>query len=273
MGPILPEVPVTALAGLATVDERGRSRHRKRVGGMVGSGHLVDPGAVADPDVVTAMAGSFLGRLPPVLVAELLAGGLRSEYPSGTTIYRQGAAPRTLLVVHGLLRVYMSSPDGREVTIRYARGCDVLGTAVLVGGPADVGVQTLASSTLYRIDAEVLAAAAHRDGRVAWALAEELNRRLYENLQQTAVNAFGSVRQRVALHLLDLASAQQDPGGALVARVSQQELAEAVGSVREVVARVLRDLRLAGLVATGPDGVHVLDPAGLHDQTWNAAAG
>jgi CRP/FNR family transcriptional regulator, cyclic AMP receptor protein len=102
-------------------------------------------------------------------------------------------------------------------------------------------------------------------------LAEELNRRLYENLQQTAVNAFGSVRQRVALHVLDLASAQQVPGGALVARVSQQELAEAVGSVREVVARVLRDLRQSGLVETGPDGVRVLDPAGLHDQTWNAA--
>jgi len=228
---------------------------------------------VADADVVTALAGSFLGPLPPDVVGELLSGGPRSEYPAGTTIYRPGSSPRTLLVVRGLLRVYMSSPDGRQVTVRYARGCDVLGIAVLVGGPADVGVQTLAESVLYRIDAPVLAAAARRDGRVAWALAEELNRRLYENLQQTAVNAFGSVRQRVALHVLDLASAQQGPGGALVARVSQQELAEAVGSVREVVARVLRDLRGAGLVATGPDGVHVLDPAGLHDQTWNAPAG
>jgi len=227
---------------------------------------------VADADVVTAMGGSFLGTLSPDLVRDLLSGGSRSEYPSGTTIYRQGSAPRTILVVSGLLRVYMSSPDGRQVTVRYARGHDVLGIAVLVGGPADVGVQTLARSTLYRLDPAVLTAAARRDGRVAWALAEELNRRLYENLQQTAVNAFGSVRQRVALHVLDLASAQQGPGDALVAHVSQQDLAEAVGSVREVVARVLRDLRLAGLVATGPDGIQVLDPAGLHDQTWNAAA-
>jgi CRP/FNR family transcriptional regulator len=219
------------------------------------------------------MAGSFLGAMPPDLVGALLAGGPRSEYPPGTTIYRPGSAPRTLLVVRGLLRVYMSSPDGRQVTVRYARGCDVLGIAVLVGGPADVGVQTLAQSTLYRIDAAALAAAARRDGRVAWALAEELNRRLYENLQQTAVNAFGTVRQRVALHVLDLASAQQGPGGALVAHVSQQELAEAVGSVREVVARVLRDLRQAGLVASAPDGIHVLEPAALHDQTWNATAG
>jgi CRP/FNR family transcriptional regulator len=81
------------------------------------------------------------------------------------------------------------------------------------------------------------------------------------------------VRQRIAAHLLDLASTQQRPQGDLVAHVSQQELADAVGSVREVVARVLRDLRLARLVATSPDRVHILDPTGLHDQSWNPTAG
>ena len=68
-------------------------------------------------------------------------------------------------------------------------------------------------------------------------------------------------------------STRQRPQARLVARGSQQELADAVGSVREVVARVLRDFRLAGLVATAPDPVHILDPAGLHDQCWNPAAG
>jgi CRP/FNR family transcriptional regulator, cyclic AMP receptor protein len=234
---------------------------------------MLDPWSVADVDVVTAMKESFLGRLSSDLVRALLAGGLRSEYPPGTTIYREGSAPRTLLVVGGVVRVYMSSPDGRQVTVRYARRGDVLGIAVLVGGAADVGAQTLDESTLFRIDATVLRTAARSDGRVAWALAEELNRRLYENLRQTAVNAFGSVRQRVSMHLLDLASSQQGPRGPLVARASQQELADAVGSVREVVARVLRDLRLAGLVATLPDGVHILDPTALHDETWNPTAG
>ena len=167
----------------------------------------------------------------------------------------------------------MSSPEGRHVTVRYARDCDVLGIAVLVGGPADVSAQTLAGSTLFRIDAATLTAEARVDARVAWALAEELNRRLYETLQQTAINTFGSVRQRVAAHLLDLASAQQRPRGELVARVSQQELADAVGSVREVVARVLRDFRLARLVATSPDRVRIVDPVGLHDQCWNPTAG
>jgi CRP/FNR family cyclic AMP-dependent transcriptional regulator len=225
---------------------------------------------VADEQLVVAMARSFLGGLPSGLVDELLAAGDRIDLPSGDTIYRQGDDPRTFLVVRGLLRVYMTSPEGRQVTVRYARDADVLGIAVLVGGPADVGVQTLAESRLFRIDSRILTAAARRDATVAWALAEELNRRLYETLQQTAINAFGTVRQRVAAHLLDIAAAHQLPGGQLVAGASQQELADAVGSVREVVARVLRDFRLSGLVETSTDSIRVLDPARLHDQSWQA---
>jgi CRP/FNR family transcriptional regulator len=227
---------------------------------------------VVDEDVEAAMAGSCLGGLPGELIGRLLAGGDRTDYPAGSTIYREGSSPRAMLIVDGLLRVYMSSPEGRQVTVRYVRRRDVLGIATLVGGPADVSVQTLAASTVFRFDAAMLIAEARSDSRVAWTLAEELGRLLYQSLQQTATNAFGTVRQRVAAHLLDLASAQQRPQGDLVARVTQQELADAVGSVREVVARVLRDFRLARLVETSPDSVRILDPTGLHDECWNPTA-
>jgi CRP/FNR family transcriptional regulator, cyclic AMP receptor protein len=225
---------------------------------------------VADPDVSDAMARSFLGKLPPELVDELLTEGERTDYPAGTTIYREGESPRAVLVIEGLLRVYMTSAAGRQVTVRYARGADVLGIAVLVGGPVNVAVQALAPCSLFRINARTLLEAARQDARVAWAVAEELNRRLYDTLQQTAINAFGSVRQRLAAHLLDLASVQQRPEGRLVAHVSQQELADAVGSVREVVARVLREFRLAGLVATAPDSVVIFDAARLHSESWSS---
>jgi CRP/FNR family transcriptional regulator len=58
----------------------------------------------------------------------------------------------------------------------------------------------------------------------------------------------------------------------LVARVSQQELADAVGSVREVVARVLRDFRVAGIVATSSDSVLILDASRLHSESGDPAA-
>ena len=55
--------------------------------------------------------------------------------------------------------------------------------------------------------------------------------------------------------------------------VSQQELAEAVGTVREVVVRVLRDLRTAGVVRTERGLIVVLDPARLiAEQDWNSGS-
>ena len=192
--------------------QRRRGRHRTQLPGRAAVG-------------VGRRAGGARG-------AGRLSGG-QHDLSGGFESEDDARDPRLAACLHGL----RGGPAGDGPV---CAGRDVLGIAVLVGGPADVGVQTLAESSLFRIDSRTLTAAAHRDARVSWALAEELNRRLYESLQQTAINAFGSVRQRVAAHLLDLASAQQRPGGRLVACVSQQELADAVGSVREVVARVLR---------------------------------
>ena len=60
-------------------------------------------------------------------------------------------------------------------------------------------------------------------------------------------------------HLLDLAS-EQPQGDRLVAAVSQQALADAVGSVREVVVRVLHDLRSEGVIRTSREGIEILVP-------------
>lgn len=225
-----------------------------------------------DPDVADALAASFLGRLPAEVVDPLVANQLRLDYPSGTTIYREGEEARALLMVSGLIRIYMTSPEGRQVTIRYGRPSDVLGTALVVGGPFDVSAMTLAPTTVFSIDARQLADAARHDARLAYAVAEEMSRRLEEALSQIAINAFGSVKQRVASHLLDLASMQQRPDAPLEARISQQELADSVGSVREVVARALREMRELAIVSTSTDSVVILDPARLHEEYWGSGS-
>jgi CRP/FNR family transcriptional regulator, cyclic AMP receptor protein len=82
---------------------------------------------------------------------------------------------------------------------------------------------------------------------------------LYGVLDAFAGTTFGSVRQRLSRQLLDLATARQRDAQ-LVAEVSQQELADAVGTAREVVARTLHDLRAAGLIQTSRRGIVLLDP-------------
>jgi CRP/FNR family transcriptional regulator len=51
--------------------------------------------------------------------------------------------------------------------------------------------------------------------------------------------------------------------------VSQQELADSVGSVREVVARILAELRAEHLVRTAAGQVEVIDPIRLSHQLWS----
>src|SRR6266511_2293016 len=81
---------------------------------------------------------------------------------------------------------------------------------------------------------------------------------------QIGTSTFASVRQRIARHLLDLASERQR-GSELVAAISQQDLADAVGTVREVVVRSLRELRHEGMLQTGRGGVAITAPERLLD--------
>ena len=135
---------------------------------------------------------------------------------------------------------------------------------VVLGVSADVRVQAVADVVGVLINVAVLRSLAQSDARVAWALATEVARSQDEIIRAFGASVFGSLRQRLARHLLDLAAARFEVGGTLVAPVTQQHLVDAVGSSREAVARVLRELREAGLVDTTRGGVALLDPTRLH---------
>jgi CRP/FNR family cyclic AMP-dependent transcriptional regulator len=217
-----------------------------------------------DPIVERAVAGSVFGRLTPEARTNLFADALRLDVPAGSVLYRDEDAARTGLVVTGLVRVYLTSADGRQVTVRYARSGATLGVPMAVGGPVAVSAQAVTDSSLLLLHGAAVRSLAMSDPKVAWTLAEEVTRLLYGVLDAFSGNVFGSVRQRVARHLLDLAAERQS-GPELIAPVSQQALADAVGTAREVVARTLRDLRDAGLVESRKRGIVLLDPDRLDE--------
>jgi CRP/FNR family cyclic AMP-dependent transcriptional regulator len=146
---------------------------------------------------------------------------------------------------------------------------DLLGVPALVGGPAPVFVEAIAAGAAFFFDVARVKGLLHADASVARAFAEESVHRLYDVLEELAGNAFASVRQRVARHLLDLAASRPGRDAGLTAFVNQQDLANSVGSVREVVARVLAEFRAEGLVRTSPGRVQILDPVRLSGQLWS----
>ena len=220
-------------------------------------------GQAVGPLLPEAIQASFLASLPSDILDLLMVDAVRLDIPAASTIYRNRDSPRVIVVARGLVRVYLTSPEGRQITVRYARAGSVLGAPTAVGGPVDTSVQVLTDSIVFTLNVATIRALGQTDVRVAWVLAEEVTRRLFEVLDVFAGSVFGSVRQHVARHLLDLAAEQQH-STTLIAAVGQQELADAVGTVREVVGRVLRDLRDEGLIRTGREGIRLLDATGLH---------
>jgi CRP/FNR family cyclic AMP-dependent transcriptional regulator len=128
--------------------------------------------------------------------------------------------------------------------------------------PSLVRIQAMADTRLLWIRAATLRDLAQTEISVAWLLIEQLARSRRDLMRSFVGMMFGSVRQRVAKHLLELTRGQ-DPAVGLLVPIRQRELADAVGSTREVVARALRDLRACGFIATSPRGVRLLDPDGL----------
>lgn len=207
--------------------------------------------------------GAFLTRLPPRATEMLLGEAVRLDLPPSALIYRDDEAPRVIVVVSGVVRLFMGDPDGREVTVLYAHPGDVLGLALTLGGPAPVRIQAVSAASILALRADTLRALVAADPVVARACAEELSRQLFRAFDEVAANAFRTVHQRVARHLLDLATPDE---GRLVARVSQQEVADAVGSVREVVARALHDLREMGLIETSRDEIILINSLHLSEE-------
>ena len=235
-----------------------------------------------EADIARAVALSHLGALPPGRVDPLVATARRAAIPAGAVIHWVGEdVPHVDLVVSGVVRAFVTAPDGRAMTVRYARVGALLGIMSLYapGFALPATVQALTDAVVLRFPPHIVRQSADRDVDVAKVLLVDQAERALAFLSELPGSAFASVTQRVVRHMLDLASQDlsqpQRPAGrpVLVAQVTQSDLADAVGSVREVVVRVLRQLRDDGLIETGRDGIVIIDPERLvAEHGWNAGS-
>jgi CRP-like cAMP-binding protein len=178
-----------------------------------------------------------------------------------------GEMPPLMIVVTGLVRVFTTSAQGRQATIRYAGEGDVIGLPALlaptiVAPGSAVAVQSLVPSRILRISGRNFKQVVASDAAHMWPMYQELARSLMDNLYLLSENVFQPVRARVALHMLDLAQRQGDE---LVVASSQQDIADAIGSVREVVSRVVVNLRDEGILTRFKNYYVILDANRLQE--------
>lgn len=221
-------------------------------------------------DVAAALAASSLRLLPPSLLEQLTGTAPLQTVPAGTMTHREGDPPFLELAVSGLIRGHVDAPNGRTMTIRYCRPGALMGTATLFNPDrprTHANLTPVVDSCVMVLQPKLVQSLASTEIAVALALLAETSARTAEYISELEATTFASARQRLARHLLDLA-AEGGAGGQLVARASQEELAEAAGTVREVAVRVLREMREEGLVRTRRGAVELLDAARLDAETY-----
>ena len=172
---------------------------------------------------------------------------------TGHVLFTTGEACRGLYIIEsGRVRIYRTSPDGREQVLHIeGAGRPVAELPLFDGGPYPASAVTLEETRLVflpRDDFEYLYRT-HAD--IAQAIIRALGRRLRQLVQLTETLAFRDVAARLALLLVGYAerTGRQTPEGIeLTLERTQEELALEIGAARESVSRAMKLLRRKGLV-------------------------
>lgn len=220
-------------------------------------------GPEAPRHVRASWSASLLADLPLESQVALFSARNERLVSAGQVTYQGKDRSSDLplfLVTGGLMRVFVASATGREVTVRFGRPGDLIGIPASIAGGSPMGVQSLTAGSLLVLPGLLLRDLANRDIAVAARLNRALASVVFEVSQVLADNVFQSVTERVSGALLALA----DRGGTTsIVRAGSQDLADQIGSVREVVSRTLRQLRESGLIDQEGPRITLLDEGAL----------
>lgn len=204
----------------------------------------------------------YFETLAPEEVEALASRAQVRSVAQGGIVFSQGQPAAGLwCVVSGRVKAVRYSPTGRELTIKFFEPGETFGeVGALEGGENPSTAIAVTDSRVLLIPREVLAPLLRQhpevDTRIMAAMAQKLRFAMNRFEQATLYD----VKTRVAAFLL-----AQWRAGRPVCRLSQEELASMLGTVRQVLGRALGELQEAGAVRLRRGAVEVVRPELLED--------
>jgi CRP/FNR family transcriptional regulator, cyclic AMP receptor protein len=196
-------------------------------------------------------------QLPRALLDAIAAHGGVRKYPAQAILINEGDSSDSLyIVLSGLLRAYASSESGREVVLAEHGPGEYFGELSLDGEKRSVSVKTLEPTTCCVVPGAQLREFLAGNPEFALHLTQKLIRMVRRLTEQVKSLALQDVYGRIARMLMELSD---EAGDERIVRfkLTQQDIADRVGSSREMVNRVMKELTAGGYVALR-DGRHVI---------------
>jgi len=222
---------------------------------------MTDQKSAASPAALEAWSKSFLAGQDPAIRDALLADSQFTTYPAGAVICQASSESYRVALVHrGQVRSQITSWDGREATTRYFTVGQITALPAMLtdGAPASLEAVTFAEVSL--LNPHTFRRLMRTRAEFCYEVAVHLAESQYDTVMHLEDNLFSSVQQRVSRHLLEMATLTVN---GLVVQTDQTDLANAIGSVREVVSRALKKLSDTGAIRRSRRQIWIEDPAML----------
>jgi CRP-like cAMP-binding protein len=170
---------------------------------------------------------------------------------------------RLYIVKRGRVRLYRLTPDGKQLTLDILDKGRIVGRMSWLGQElTDVYAEAIEDAVICSFTPQELQRLIDRYPSIGLNIIRYLSDRLASSEREREVMAFRSVEQRLATRLLELAErfGQAEQGGtAIDARLTQQELADMIGTSRETLAMTISSLRERRILQMENHRVVVLD--------------
>jgi CRP/FNR family transcriptional regulator len=175
------------------------------------------------------------------------------------------------ILLNGCVKLYRLSPQGRQYIVRLCQEKDTFNeVSVFDGGNNPVNAEAIEASQVWVVEPDCLRRLVRTNPDFAQKVIYNLGQNLRHLVQTASELAFDQVTHRLARLLNSLPAGETDGGSP--SRWTQEQLAARLGTVREVVARSLRELERSGAIRTENRRIAIADPGVLEQWSqgpWN----
>ncbi|WNE98159.1 Crp/Fnr family transcriptional regulator [Streptomyces luomodiensis] len=207
----------------------------------------------------------FLARLEREERSALLALGRVLDFsPRAPIIHQNEPSSHILLILHGWTKVTASAPNGYEALLALRGPGDIIGeSSALTGRPRAATVTALEPVEAVAVEHDRFRLFLEHSPDASLTLLTLTSDRMRAADRRRLDFASLTVRERFAVLLLELARShgrRTAQGIELAVPLSKQELAGSIGASREMVQRLLKELRERQVVVTGRKALVILRP-------------
>ncbi len=208
---------------------------------------------------------------PHLLLTKLSAGKSSQAYLADESVFSQGdIADAVFYIQSGKVKLTVVSKSGKEAVVAILPEASFFGEGCLAGQQLRMATASVVErSTIVRIEMSAMVAMLHQEPEFAEGFLAYLLSRNIRMEADLVDHLFNSSEKRLARLLLLMANfGQESKPIPLIANMSQETLAEMVGTTRSRVSFFLNRFREMGFIEYNSGGMHVhssLVSVVLHD--------